>query len=114
MIEEEFRCSCISCGRLPKQEEGVLSLWVESAKGMLCEDCLRRGIDTLDASKLMPGKGIPEKEEFCCFCVLCGRSPPDPAIRIWVETEWGCLCATCLRRVIGEGIGREIEKMLEE
>lgn len=109
---EEFHCNCASCGRLPEQKKGVLNLWVESKDGMLCENCWKRGIDMLKASAIPVKRKYEVKEAFCCFCVLCGRAPPDPKVKIWVETEFGCLCEICMKRIMRKGIEREIKKML--
>lgn len=113
-MEDEFHCNCIACGRLPKQEEDALDIWAETPKGMLCEECWKKGMEVLDTSKIQVKEHCDEKEPFCCFCVLCGRAPPDPDIKIWVETERGCLCELCLKRVAREGVERGIKKIMEE
>jgi hypothetical protein len=113
-MAEEFHCNCISCGKLPKQEEGALDLWAETPKGMLCEECWKKGMEILDASRIPMGERHDEKQPFCCFCVLCARTPPDPEIKIWVETGRGCLCEICLKRLAREGVEREIKKIMEE
>ncbi|GCC11399.1 hypothetical protein IPdc08_01454 [archaeon] len=110
----EFHCNCPACGKLPKQKKSALNLWVESPKGMLCEECWKKGMKVLNITEIPVERHYYEKEAFCCFCVLCGRTPPDPEIKIWAETEMGCLCEICLKRVVREGVEREIQNMMEE
>lgn len=110
---EEFHCNCISCGKLPEQKEGELNLWVESKDGMLCGSCWKHVLEVLRASDIPVERRYEEEVSFCCFCVLCARTPPDPEVKIWVETEFGCLCELCMKRIIREGVEREIKKVVE-
>jgi hypothetical protein len=112
-MTEEFQCNCISCGKVPKQEEGTVKLWIRSSKGMVCEDCVREAVEILATSCVTQEERIEAEGEFCCFCGLCGGSPADPAIDVWVETGSGCLCSACMTKVVEGGMEEEIEKMLE-
>ncbi len=111
--DNEFHCNCVSCGKLPEQEKSPFNLWIEVSEGMLCEECWKKRTELLDVSRIPVENHHYESEVFCCFCILCGRTPPDPEIKIWVETTRGCLCEVCLKRVAGEGLVREIQKIRE-
>jgi TusA-related sulfurtransferase len=49
----------------------------------------------------LPEGGIQPEGGFCCFCAVCGRRPPDPDSKIWIETEGGCICQRCFNDAIG-------------
>ena len=88
----EFSCSCAGCGRQP--DFGKTGIWVESDRGMLCEECWR-GLVGKTSSPAKESGESPSEHEFCCFCALCKRTPPDPEYKIWIETASGCLCEKC-------------------
>lgn len=113
-MEEEFRCFCIVCGKAPELKTS--ELWVETEKGMLCEKCWREPVEEVIRKSLPVDKqraGLMN-EEFCCFCVLCGRAPPDPNSRLWLETERGCLCEGCWKEFVKEAVEEKIESLLVE
>lgn len=112
-IKDGFHCNCISCGESPKQDRGVLNIWIEIPEGFLCEKCWKKRIDTINASDISVKKQHESSIISCCFCILCGKTPPDPEVKIWVETQRGCLCEMCLKRIVIEGIEREIKNMTE-
>jgi len=99
-----FSCSCIACGRLPRQRE--LGIWVEGEEGVFCERCWKED--------RKPGGVKGEEGEHCCFCALCNAHPPMGKGKLWLETPSGCLCEGCLKRVAEEGVERELERMMEE
>jgi hypothetical protein len=96
------------------EKEGALGLWAATPTGMLCEACWKKATDMADISRIKTETRVRQGEEFCCFCVLCGRVPPDPWVWVWVETERGCLCGACLKKVIPAGVEIEIQKLLQE
>lgn len=106
---EEFRCSCTGCGKRP--EFGVTEIWVESEGGMLCDSCWKTEIHK--ARRPSKGSGLSESE-FCCFCALCRRTPPDPDYKVWIETEKGCLCEKCWKETMGKLLAEKIESILLE
>src|SRR3990170_6038285 len=105
---EEFRCSCIGCGKKP--EHVATGIWIETEGGMLCESCWRDAIRSSRAREV----GGHSEGEFCCFCALCKRTPPDPEYKMWIETEKGCLCEKCWRETIGKVLAERIESTLLE
>lgn len=106
---EGFRCSCIGCGKKP--EFGVTEIWVESEGGMLCEKCWRAEARRY---RKPAEKASAAEAEYCCFCSLCKRRPPDPVYKMWIETEKGCLCEKCWKETIGKVLAERIESTLLE
>lgn len=94
---KEFRCSCIGCGKTP--EFGATGIWMESKAGMLCESCWR---SAATEKIFTEPSGAPAEGEFCCYCALCRRIPPDPEYKIWIETENGCICEKCWKELAGK------------
>lgn len=106
---KDFHCSCKGCGKRP--EFGVTEIWIETESGMLCESCWRTAVQ----ENRRTSEGIVTSEsEFCCFCALCKRTPPDPDYKIWIETEKGCLCEKCWKEVIGNLLAERIESAISE
>jgi len=106
---KDFHCSCKGCGKRP--EFGVTEIWIETESGMLCESCWRTAVQENGRTS----EGIVTSEsEFCCFCALCKRTPPDPDYKIWIETENGCLCEKCWKEKIGGLLDEKIESALNE
>ena len=105
----DFRCSCTGCGKRP--EFNAAGIWIETESGMLCDSCWKEGVRT---SRLSPEKSDERAGEFCCFCALCKRTPPDPDYKVWIETEKGCICEKCWKEVIAGILGERIESTLLE
>jgi len=103
---EGFRCSCIGCGRRP--QFGATTIWVEVEGGMLCEGCWRASVHSLRR----PSEKDTTTEDYCCFCSLCKRRPPDPDCKVWIETERGCLCERCWKETIGKLLAERIESSI--
>lgn len=106
---KDFRCSCKGCGRTPGF--GAAEIWFESEGGMLCEACWKRAVR--EGGPPPPEEG-PKEGEFCCFCALCKRTPPDPEFKIWIETDKGCVCEKCWKETIGSLVAGRIESILLE
>ncbi len=106
---KEFRCSCKGCGKTP--EFGKTEIWIESEGGMLCESCWRT---VVREGRQAPKETGTSEHEFCCFCALCKRMPPDPEYKIWIETDKGCICEKCWRETIGGLLAEKIETALSE
>ena len=94
---KDFRCSCIGCGKTP--EFGATGIWMESSTGMLCESCWRAA--ALEKTFIESGNA-PAEGEFCCYCALCRRTPPDPEYKLWIETDSGCICEKCWKELAGK------------
>lgn len=103
----EFRCSCTGCGRKPAFGES--GIWVQTEAGMLCESCWRDRVSGGGTSQ-----AGADESEFCCFCALCKRTPPDPVYKIWIETEKGCICEKCWKETISAILAGKIESTLLE
>ncbi len=103
----DFRCHCTGCGRKP--EFGASGIWFQSESGMLCESCwgvmLRKSAPSQESAGVATG-------EFCCFCALCKRTPPDPVYKIWIETEKGCICEKCWKETVSVLLAERIESTL--
>ncbi|MCL4476327.1 MAG: hypothetical protein M1508_08905 [Nitrospirae bacterium] len=106
---KEFRCSCTGCGKKP--EFASAGIWIETESGMLCDSCWKEAVRI---SGLSPGKSAEGESEFCCFCALCKRTPPDPDYKMWIGTEKGCICEKCWKEVIAGILGEKIESALLE
>ncbi len=101
---KDFRCSCIGCGKTP--EFGKTEIWVEAGSGMLCESCWRAEVSR---SRQTPKDTDLSEHEFCCFCALCKRIPPDPEFKIWIETDKGCICEKCWKEAAGSLLFQKTE-----
>lgn len=73
---------------------------------MLCESCWRAEVQE---GRQPQEKSATVESEFCCFCALCKRTPPDPDYKMWIETEKGCLCEKCWRETIGNMLAEKID-----
>ncbi len=103
-MAKDFQCACKGCGKSP--EFGKTEIWIQGAGGMLCESCWRA---TLQKNDVPSTDAASSEHEFCCFCAICKRTPPDPEYKIWIETDKGCLCEKCWRETIGNLISQKTE-----